>query len=81
MMSPWPLPRSRRLCRPLFDAHKHKTLATLRKDGSPRISGIEVDFVDGDLWLGAMWQSRRALDLRRDPRFALHSATADDGEA
>jgi hypothetical protein len=48
--------------RALFDAHKHKTLATLQKDGSPRISGIEVDFVDGDLWLGAMWQSRKALD-------------------
>jgi hypothetical protein len=67
--------------RALFDAHKHKTLATLRKDGSPRISGIEVDFVDGELWLGAMWQSRKVLDLQRDPRFALHSATADDGEA
>ena len=67
--------------RALFDAHKHKTLATLRKDGSPRISGTEADFVDGDLWLGAMWQSRKALNLRRDPRFALHSATADAGEA
>jgi hypothetical protein len=65
----------------LFDAHKHKTMATLRKDGSPRISGIEADFVDGELWLGAMWQSRKALDLQRDPRFALHSATADADEA
>jgi hypothetical protein len=67
--------------RAIFDAHKHKTLATLRKDGSPRISGIEADFVDEDLWLGAMWQSQKALDLQRDPRFALHSATADAGEA
>jgi len=67
--------------RAILDAHKHKILATLRKDGSPRISGIEVDFVDGELWLGAMWQSRKALDLQRDPRFALHSATADHGEA
>ena len=67
--------------RVILDVHKHKTLATLRKDGSPRISGIEVDFVDGELWLGAMWQSRKALDLLRDPRFALHSATADGGEA
>jgi Pyridoxamine 5'-phosphate oxidase len=66
--------------RAIFDAHKHKTLATLRKDGSPRISGIEADFVDGDLWLGAMWQSQKAVDLRRDPRFALHSATADADE-
>jgi hypothetical protein len=66
--------------RAIFDAHKHKTLATLRRDGSPRISAIEADFVAGDLWLGAMWQSRKALDLIRDPRFALHSATADPGE-
>src|SRR5215213_4248779 len=67
--------------RAIFDAHKHKTLATLRKDGSPRISGIEADFVDEDLCLGAMWQPQKALDLQRDPRFALHSATADADEA
>lgn len=63
--------------RALFDAHRHKTLATLRKDGSPRISGIELLFVDGDLWFGGMWESRKALDLRRDPRFAVHSASDD----
>jgi hypothetical protein len=63
--------------RALFDAHKHKTLATLRRDGSPRISGIEASFVHGDLWLGMMPNSRKALDLRRDPRLALHSATID----
>ena len=63
--------------RALFDAYRHKTLATLRKDGSPRISGIEVAFVDGDLWFGGLWQSLKALDLRRDPRFALHSGTGD----
>jgi len=62
--------------REMLDTHRHKTLATLRKDGSLRISGIEVEFVDGELWLGAMWQSRKALDLLRDPRFALHSVTA-----
>jgi hypothetical protein len=67
--------------RAILDAYKHKTIATLRKDGSPRISGIEVDFVDGELWLGAMWQSRKALDLQRDARFALRSATAGGGEA
>ena len=63
--------------RAIFDAHHHKTVATLRKDGSPRISGVEADFRDGDLWLGMMWGSRKALDLRRDPRFALHSGTGD----
>jgi hypothetical protein len=60
-----------------FDAHRHKVLATLRADGSPRISGIEANFVEGDLWLGMMPGSRKALDLRRDPRMALHSATVD----
>jgi Pyridoxamine 5'-phosphate oxidase len=60
-----------------FDAHKHKVLATLRRDGSPRISGIEAAFEDGELWLGMMPGSRKALDLRRDPRLALHSASVD----
>jgi hypothetical protein len=60
-----------------FDAHKHKLLATLRRDGSPRISGIEATFADGELWLGMMPGSRKALDLRRDPRLALHSASED----
>ncbi len=63
-----------------FDAHKHKVLATLRKDGSPRISGIEATFADGQLWLGMMPGSRKALDLRRDPRLALHSASVDPPE-
>src|SRR5688500_9406043 len=60
-----------------FDAHKHKTLATLRKNGAPRISGVEATFGGGELWLGMMPGSRKALDLRRDPRLALHSATLD----
>ena len=60
-----------------FDAHRHKLLATLRRDGSPRISGIEATFADGELWLGMMPGSRKALDLRRDPRLALHSASDD----
>jgi hypothetical protein len=63
--------------RELFDAHVHKTIATLRRDGSPRISGIEAFFFEEDLWFGSMWEARKALDLRRDPRFALHSASVD----
>ena len=66
--------------RAIFDAHRHKILATLRKDGSPRLSGIETSFVDGDLWLGMMEGSRKALDLRRDARLALHSASVDPPE-
>src|SRR5918999_3555170 len=58
-----------------LDAHTHKTLATLRRDGSPRISGTETELIDGDLWIGSMWQARKAHDLQRDPRFALHSGS------
>ena len=64
----------------LFDAHKHKTIATLRADGAPRISGIEVVFADGELTFGSMAHARKGADLRRDPRFALHSATVDPVE-
>ena len=63
--------------RTVFDAHKHKVLATLRADGSPRVSGNEVTFKDGEAWLGMMHRSLKALDLLRDPRLAVHSATAD----
>jgi len=61
----------------LFDAHRHKTIATVRADGSPRISGIETAFEDGELVFGSMPHARKGADLRRDPRFALHSATID----
>ncbi|MBO0824523.1 MAG: pyridoxamine 5'-phosphate oxidase family protein [Actinobacteria bacterium] len=63
--------------RALFDAHRHKTIATLRADGSPRISGIETAFEDGELVFGSMANARKGADLSRDPRFALHSATVD----
>ncbi len=56
-----------------FGAFTHHTLATLRKDGSPRTSGLEVRFLDGELWFGMMPDSLKALDLRRDPRFALQA--------
>lgn len=60
-----------------FAIRKHKTLATLRKDGSPRISGIEVEFSDGEIFLGMMPGSLKLADLERDPRLALHSPTDD----
>ena len=59
----------------LFDAGRHKTIATLRADGSPRISGIECEFADGELRFGSMPGARKGADLRRDPRFALHGPT------
>jgi hypothetical protein len=66
--------------RALFDARKHKTIATVRADGSPRISGIEVEFKDGDLVFGSMPEARKGADLLRDPRFALHGPTVDPPE-
>jgi hypothetical protein len=59
----------------LFDAGRHKTIATVRADGSPRISGIECEFVDGELRFGSMTGARKGADLERDPRFALHGPT------
>jgi hypothetical protein len=63
--------------RAAFDAHGHKFLATLRPDGSPRISGIEMNFVAGEPWLAGMQGSVKFQDLRRDPRFALHSGSSE----
>jgi hypothetical protein len=60
-----------------FEAHRHKTMATIRADGSPRISGTEVPILRGQVWLGGMTGNRRFADLRRDPRVAIHSASED----
>jgi hypothetical protein len=53
--------------------HELCLLGTLRRNGHPRISPVEPDFVDGELMLGMMWRSPKALDLARDPRCVLHS--------
>ncbi|MFE9488683.1 pyridoxamine 5'-phosphate oxidase family protein [Streptomyces sp. NPDC006641] len=63
-----------------FEQYRHHVLATLRKDGSPRVTGLEVDFRFGELWLGMMPDSRKALDLLRDPRFAVHANPGPDAE-
>jgi hypothetical protein len=57
-------------------------LGTLRRDGSPRISPIEPCIAEGQLLIGAMAWSAKASDLRRDPRYALHSVVTgpDTGE-
>lgn len=64
----------------LFAVGKHKTIATLRADGSPRISGIEAEFADGELTFGSMDGARKGADLVRDSRFALHSPSVDPPE-
>ena len=61
--------------RRLFDAGRHKTMATVRADGSPRISGIDCEFADGELCFGSMAGARKSADLRRDPRVAIHGPT------
>jgi nitroimidazol reductase NimA-like FMN-containing flavoprotein (pyridoxamine 5'-phosphate oxidase superfamily) len=63
--------------RAVFDAHKHKTMATLRRDGSPRISGIEMEFSDREVLVGMMPASVKLDDLQRDPRVAFHSTSED----
>lgn len=65
--------------RALFQARKHKTMATLRADGSPRISGIETQFRE-QVTFGSMPASRKLADLQRDPRLALHSPSVDPPE-
>ncbi|MDZ4826017.1 MAG: pyridoxamine 5'-phosphate oxidase family protein [Actinomycetota bacterium] len=52
-------------------------LATIRRDGFPRISGIEPLFQGDELWMGMMTNSRKGADLERDPRFSLHNASVD----
>jgi hypothetical protein len=63
--------------RVLMGSRKHLTMATLRRDGSPRISGTEVEFADGQLRIGSMPDAVKSLDLQRDPHIAIHGPTDD----
>jgi Pyridoxamine 5'-phosphate oxidase len=54
-------------------------VGTIRRDGSPRISGAEPLVMDGDLWLSMMRTSAKAMDLARDPRILLHSIVTGPG--
>ncbi len=67
-------PELTELIRLRFESHVHAVMATLRRDGSPRLSGMEAPIRDGHLWLGMTPGSRKAADLLRDPRFSLHSS-------
>jgi hypothetical protein len=60
-----------------FEAGTNKTLATVRRDGSPRISASEAQFEDGEITFGMMGGSMKLLDVRRDPRIAMHSPTLE----
>lgn len=63
--------------RKLMASRKHLTMATLRRDGSPRISGTEVQFTGEQLQIGSMPRAVKAMDLERDPRVAIHGPTHD----
>ena len=67
-------PEIARLGRERLDQARVALLATLRKDGSPRISPIEPYLTQGHLLFGAMSWSLKTRDLFRDPRCVLHSA-------
>jgi hypothetical protein len=66
--------------RQLMQSRKHLTMATLRSDGSPRISGTEVQLENGELRIGSMPSAVKARDLLRDPRVAIHGPTTDPPE-
>ncbi len=63
-----------------LERRRHKTLATLRASGAPRVNGVETFIADGDLYIGSMADSRKAADLRSDPRFALQCVATDPPE-
>jgi hypothetical protein len=60
-----------------FAMGTNKTIATVRKDGSPRISASELEFTNGEVTLGMMGGSMKLLDVRRDPRIAVHCPTIE----
>ena len=68
------------LVRRCLDRSITKIVATLRADGSPRVSGFDAVVEDGQLAFGSMPHARKGADLRRDPRFALHCAPADQSD-
>lgn len=70
-------PELAQLGRERFERYQLCMVGTLRRDGAPRISPCELDFADGQLFLGMMWRSPKARDLLRDPRCVLHSCTYD----
>ena len=65
------------LGRALLDETGLVMLGTIRKDGSPRVSPVEFFIYAGQLYLGMIWQSRKAQDLQRDPRCMVMSAVHD----
>lgn len=61
-----------------FTSHPHHVLGTVGSTGAPRLSGINIFFNDGVVWFGCMPASRKAADILRDSRIAVHSATLSE---
>ena len=77
MNSPNKTPKLAALGQQRLDRHGLVMLATLRKNGWPRISPVEPLFFNGQLYLGMMWRSQKALGLLRDARCTIHNAVSD----
>ena len=56
-----------------FQRHGFVLVGTLRRNGWPRISPVEPLIVEGVLYLGMSYRSRKALDLLRDPRITVQT--------
>jgi hypothetical protein len=69
-----------RRVRALMSSRKHLTMATLRRDGSPRISGTEIELAGNQMKIGSMLGAVKAQDLLRDARVAIHGPTTDPPE-
>ena len=76
----WDAPEFAARVRARFAIGTNKTIATLRSDGSPRISASEIEFAHGEMTLGMMGGSVKLRDVQRDPRLAVHGPTLEPPE-
>ncbi len=61
----------------IFDANLHHILGTIKPDGSPRLSGSEVDVTEMEIRVGMMPDAHKLRDVLRDPRVEIHAAPLD----
>jgi hypothetical protein len=63
--------------RAILSSTTNAVLGTIRRDGSPRLSGADPYFHDGQLCIWSMPRARKGQDLRRNPQVAVHSIPWD----
>ena len=63
--------------RAILSSTINAVLGTIRRDGTPRLSGADAYFHNGELRIWSMPRARKGQDLRRDPRVAVHSIPWD----